>query len=168
MGKHHEIEKKYIIAMPDAAMLASCEGCEIWEIEQIYLIAGPGETRRIRRVKENGVDRFYRTFKRRLSAMTAEEDEGLISREQYAAYKEEVNPQSNPILKTRYRVPYEGQVLEFDLYPFWQDRAVMEIELDSEDQAVFIPSWVRVLKDATGDYRYSNFSLSREIPMEEF
>ena len=163
---HHEIEMKYLIAMPDEGMLAAKPGCQVWEIEQIYLTAEPGTTRRIRRVTEGGETRYYKTFKRRVSAMTAEEDEGLISREAYEAYCGERNPELNVILKRRYRIPYEGQTLEFDVYPFWTDRAVLEIELESEEQKTIIPEWVRILKDVTVDFRYKNVALAREIPMD--
>ena len=164
---HHEIEMKYLIAMPDVKLLASMDGCEIWEIEQIYLLAEPGTTRRVRRVVEAGEERYYRTFKRPVSVLTAQEDESAISREEYEAYCAERNPELNVILKTRYRVPYEGQVLEFDVYPFWTDRAVMEIELDSEDQQTIIPEWVMVFKDVTADFRYKNAALAKQIPMDK-
>ena len=164
---HHEIEMKYLIAMPDEAMLAQMDGCKVWEIEQIYLTAEPGTTRRVRRVLEDGEERYYKTFKRRISVPTAQEDEGLISREEYEAYCTERNPQLNVILKKRYRIPFAGQTLEFDIYPFWTDRAVLEIELESEEQQTVIPEWVRVLKDVTADFRYKNVALANEIPMDE-
>lgn len=165
-GNHCEIERKYLIAMPDADFLRARPGCAVWEIEQIYLTAQPGTTRRVRRVTEAGETRFYKTFKRRRTALTAEEDEGRISAEAYEAYLLESDPALKPILKTRYRIPFEGQTLEFDLYPFWTDRAVLEIELEREDQPVRIPEWVRVLKEVTADYRYKNVSLARETPMD--
>jgi CYTH domain-containing protein len=164
---HNEIEMKYLIAMPDAAFLSAQPGCEIWQIEQIYLTAEPGTTRRIRMVSEGGETRYYKTFKRRISAMTAEEDEGLITAEEYEAFRAERNPELAAILKTRYRVPYAGQVLEFDVYPFWTDRAVMEIELESEAQTPVIPDWVNVLRDVTADFRYKNVALARAVPMDE-
>ena len=165
-GNHCEIERKYLIVMPDADFLRARPGCAVWEIEQIYLTAQPGTTRRVRRVTEAGETRFYKTFKRRRTALTAEEDEGQISAEAYEAYLLESDPALKPILKTRYRIPFEGQTLEFDLYPFWTDRAVLEIELEREDQPVRIPEWVRVLKEVTADYRYKNVSLARETPMD--
>lgn len=165
-GNHCEIERKYLIVMPDADFLRARPGCAVWEIEQIYLTAQPGTTRRVRRVTEAGETRFYKTFKRRITALTAEEDEGQISAEAYEAYLLESDPALKPILKTRYRIPFEGQTLEFDLYPFWTDRAVLEIELEREDQPVRIPEWVRVLKEVTADYRYKNVSLARETPMD--
>lgn len=165
-AKNYEIERKYLIAMPDAAFLAAQPGCAVWTIEQVYLTAQPGETRRVRSVVENGEVRCYKTFKVRINAMVAEEDEGLISRQEYEAFLREADPEKKPILKTRYRVPYEGQLLEFDLYPFWQDRAVMEIELESEDQPAMIPQWVKVIREVTEDFRYKNVSLAKEVPMD--
>lgn len=164
---HCEIEIKYLIAMPDEDFLRAQPGCEVWEIEQIYLTAEPGTTRRVRRVVENGEERYYRTFKRPVSVMASDEDEGQISRAAYQGYLEESDPEKKPILKTRYRVPYAGQTLEFDVYPFWTDRAVMEIELESEEQQPVVPEWVSVLKDVTSDYRYKNSQLAKVIPMDE-
>lgn len=164
---NYEIERKYLIAMPDAKFLAIQPGCSVWEIEQVYLTAEPGCTRRVRRVVEDGKTTCYKTFKRRVSALSAEEDEGRISEEQYAQYLTERDETKQPILKTRCRVPYENQLLEFDLYPFWTDRAVLEIELESESQPVFIPEWVKILKEVTDDFRYKNVALASEIPMDE-
>lgn len=164
---NYEIERKYLIAMPDAEFLASQPGCSVWQIEQVYLTAESGCTRRVRRVVEGGETACYKTFKRRVTALSAEEDEGRISEEQYARYLTERDETKQPILKTRYRVPYENQLLEFDLYPFWTDRAVMEIELESEAQRVFIPEWVKILKEVTDDFRYKNVALASEIPMDE-
>lgn len=163
---HHEIEMKYLIAMPDETELADMEGCSIWEIEQIYLTAEPGTTRRVRRVLEGDEARYYKTFKRRISALTAQEEEGLISREEYETYCTERNLQLNVIVKKRYRIPYADQVLEFDIYPFWKDRAVLEIELESEQQQTVIPEWVSVIRDVTADFRYKNVALANEIPMD--
>lgn len=163
---HCEIEIKYLIAMPDREFLRAQPGCAVLEIEQVYLTADPGMTRRVRRVLENGQERFYRTFKRPVSDMTSDEDEGLISREVYESYLTEADLEKKPILKTRYRIPYAGQVLEIDVYPFWSDRAVLEIELERESQRPVVPGWIHVLKDVTADYRYKNSQLARQIPTD--
>lgn len=166
-GKHCEIERKYLIRMPDEGMLSSIDGCEIWQIEQIYLRPGPGCTRRIRRVVENGEARWYRTFKRRISALTSEEDEGRISAEEYQAYRKEADPERRAIVKLRYRIPYAGHILEIDVYPFWTDRAVLEIELEREDEQVRIPAWLEVIREVTDDARYKNVRLAKAVPMDE-
>lgn len=166
-GAHREIERKYLIRYPDAARLARLPGCEVWEITQVYLSDGEGGlTRRIRRVLTNGEERFYRTFKRRVSELSAEEDEEEISREVYECLHEERDRERQPILKTRYRVPHAGHVLEFDVYPFWKDRAIMEIELDSEDEAADIPDYVEIIRDVSGEKAYKNRQLAKRVPME--
>lgn len=167
-GKHCEIERKYLISYPDIELLRARPGCEVWDITQVYLKDGEGgQTRRIRRVLTDGEEKFYRTFKRHMTALSAEEDEGEITAEEYTRYGLERDLSRTPILKTRYRVPYEGHVLEFDVYPFWKDRAIMEIELEAEDEAAEIPEWVRVLRDVTGEKAYKNKQLAKRVPMEE-
>ena len=166
-GNHFEIERKYLIGYPDVEQLKAQPGCEVWDITQIYLVDGEdGQTRRIRRVLTGGRETFYRTFKRRLSALSALEDEGEITGEAYAAYSAERDVSRNPILKTRYRVPYRGHVLEFDLYPFWKDRAIMEIELEREDEVPEIPDWVKIIRDVSAEKAYKNRHLARRVPME--
>ena len=164
---HCEIERKYLIRMPDTVALHEMDGCEVWDIEQIYLRSDPGCTRRIRRVVEDGETRWYRTFKRRVTDVTCEEDEGEISEAEYGALRMEADERLRPIVKTRYRVPYAGQMLELDVYPFWSDRAVLEIELESEAQAVVIPEWMHLIREVTEDKRYKNVRLAREVPMDE-
>ena len=167
-GKHFEIERKYLIRYPDIALLQAQKGVEQWEITQIYLtVSGPGETRRIRQVVSGGEIKYYKTFKRRLSDLSCEEDEGEIDQLEYIRLSKEVQPGCKPLGKTRYRIPYEGHVLEFDLYPFWTDRAILEIELEREDEVPQIPEWVAILRDVTGDRAYKNRLLAMRVPMEE-
>lgn len=166
-GKHLEIERKYLIHYPDTEKLSQLPGCEIWEITQVYLTDGKdGTTRRIRRVFTNGAVRYYRTFKRRVSALTCVEDEGEITAAEYQALFEQRDARRQPIVKTRYRVPYAGHTLEFDVFPFWQDRALMEIELSREDEAANIPETVQIIRDVTGEKAYKNRQLARRVPME--
>jgi len=160
-GKHHETELKFLIAYPDAALLEAQPGCVKWDIEQIYLTSPePGYVRRIRRVITGGAAHYFRTFKRRVSVLTAEEDEGEITAEVYESYRLEADPERNPILKVRYRIPYEGHILEFDIYPFWQDQAIMEIELEDESIVPAIPDYVSIIRDVTADPAYKNHALS--------
>ena len=166
-GAHCEIERKYLIRYPDTGLLKSLPGCEVWEITQVYLKDGEdGQTRRIRRVLTGGREKYYRTFKRRLTALSAQEDEGEISREEYERYARERDTRRRPIQKTRYRVPCAGHVLEFDVYPFWTDRAILEIELRSEDEAATIPDYVDVIRDVSGEKAYKNKQLAKQVPME--
>lgn len=49
-----EIERKYLISMPDIDRLLSVPFCRVLQIEQIYLLSDAGESSRIRRIEENG------------------------------------------------------------------------------------------------------------------
>ena len=73
----------------------------------------------------------------------------------------------NILHKIRYCLPYERQTFEIDVFPFWQDRAFMEIELDDEEQGISFPQEIRVLREVTEDPRYTNSALSLTIPCDE-
>ena len=48
------------------------------------------------------------------------------------------------IRKTRYCLTYSGQYFEIDVYPFWKDRAIAEIELSDENAEVAFLSRLRL------------------------
>ena len=64
-------------------------------------------------------------------------------------------------------LPYRGKLLEVDLYPFWQDRAILEVELASEDETFALPDYLTVITEVTGDRRYKNVQLARSVPYDE-
>lgn len=159
-----EIERKYLIALPEETLLA---GAEHWDIVQTYLRSVPGVTARVRKLRVGEETRYFHTEKRRLSALAAEELEEEISVEEYDVYLLQADPDLRPIQKRRWRIPYAGHVLEVDIYPFWQKTAVLEVELASEEETAELPAWVEVLKDVTGDVRFKNVSLASEVPEED-
>lgn len=163
-----EIERKYLIRIPDETRLAAMPGCEVWEILQTYLKGcGNGYSNRVRRIRVNGQEKYIQTEKLRVSAMSAKESEKELSREAYLSLMEEADPDLNAIDKRRYRIPYAGQLLEIDIYSFWNDRATLEIELADEAQQPVLPDWLEIVRELTGEPAYKNLYLAREIPMEE-
>lgn len=155
-----EIERKFLIRYPDTASLTG----EVWEIEQTYLVAGRGETRRIRRVISQGRERFFYTEKRHVTNLTRIENEREISREEYAALSAERDTELNVIRKTRIRIPCGNRVWEVDLFPFWDDRALLEIELASEDEDFILPPFAELIREVTGEKEYTNRAIARKIP----
>lgn len=163
-----EIERKYLIRMPDEAQLAHMPDCEIWNIVQTYLLdGGDGATRRVRRIKSAGKTHYVYTEKRRLSKLSQTETEREILRSEYDELLHQADPALNVIDKRRYRVPFEGQLLEIDIYSFWQDRATLEIELESEEQQVKLPVWLSIVRELTGERAYKNRFLAEKLPVEE-
>ena len=45
--------------------------------------------------------------------------------------------------------------------PFWSDKAVLEIELSSEDTPISVPEQIHIIKEVTADDNYKNASLAR-------
>ena len=170
-GKHCEIERKYLIQYPDVELLQAQKGVEQWEVMQIYLtVSGPGETRRIRQVVCRGEIKYYKTFKRHVTNLTHVEDESEIDQMEFIALTHEAQPGCKPLVKTRYRIPYRGYTLEFDIYPFWNDRAILEIEMESEDARPSIPDYVDIIRDVSNDPAYKNRALAERVinePLQE-
>lgn len=159
-----ETECKFLIRMPDTAALAAMDGARVLAITQTYLTAPAGVTERVRRTEERGETRFSHTVKRRLSDLSAYEEEEMLDAARYAALLGRADPALRPIVKTRYAIPAGALVYEIDVYPFWRDRAVLEIELPREDAPFALPEFVSVIADVSADARYKNVSLAREIP----
>ncbi len=161
-----EIERKYLIRMPDEGLLDRLAGRRDW-IEQTYLTAEKGVSERVRsRRSPGGAPEYTHTLKKRISALTREEREETIGGEEYAELLLRANPDLAVIQKTRWCIPFREHTLEVDRFPFWSDRAVLEVELHSEEDAVTLPDWVQLIREVTEDRRYTNRSLAGEVPFE--
>ncbi len=160
----YEIERKYLIEYPDKAMLERAEGVRVKRMEQTYLRGAEGETRRVRKMTEQGVTRYIETRKYRVSDLRATEEEKELTATEYEALLQLADPALRPICKTRYAIPYAGHTVEVDLYDFWQDRATAEVELASEEEAVELPPFLHVIREVSEDKRYKNVNLARELP----
>jgi CYTH domain-containing protein len=164
--KGFEIERKYLIAMPELSFLR--DHASPSQIEQTYLLPPePWITARVRRRGREGAWTYTHTQKIRLSDLSRVEDESEIGEAEYRALLEQADPARRVIRKTRWVLPWRGQSFEIDVYPFWTDRAIMEIEMEDEGQAVELPPQIRILREVTADLRYTNASLALHIPMEE-
>ena len=161
----YEIERKFLIRYPDEEMLAR-KG-ESSRITQTYLLGEHDTSERVRLRERDGVCVYTHTVKRRITDMRRVEIEREISREEYLRLLQRADPERRTIEKTRWCLPYAGQLLEIDLFPFWNDRAYLEIELKEEGQALAIPPELEVIREVTDDIRYTNSSLAREIPRDE-
>ena len=163
--EHLEIERKYLIRMPDTSLLASLPSSKI---EQIYILTAEGGRDRIRCRMTDGKKVFTHTEKKRLSDLTRIEIENEISAEEYNALSLMKDPDRSVIRKTRFLYEYRKQIFEIDVFPFWQDRALMELELSSEEQQILLPPDITVVRDVTSDKDYTNAAIARSVPYETF
>ena len=158
-----EIERKFLIEYPSTELLSSLCGVRVLKISQTYL----KDDSRIRRVEEKGKVYYIKTVKKRISEITREEKEWEIGKEEYYSSLENKKVGTNTIEKIRYAVDIDGIIYEIDIFDFWNDRSFLEIELESENQDIRIPSFIKVIKEVTFDSRYKNYSLANKIITEE-
>ena len=162
-----EIERKYIIKMPDLELLKSQPDYSRSEILQIYLPSEKGETHRIRQRIYDEIIVCTETKKIRIDNMSANEIEREISPLEFAALACNIKNGTIPIEKVRHTFIYENQLFEIDIFPQWTSTAIMETELDSREKKVEIPPFLEIIREVTGDKSYSNAAMSRSFPNED-
>ena len=74
--------------------------------------------------------------------------------------KMDADTSKRQIRKTRYCLTYEVQYFEIDVYPFWDDQVIAEIELSDENAAICFQDKLQVIREVTDDEAYKNASLA--------
>lgn len=166
-----ETERKFLIELPDADLLASLPGVRIRHMVQTYLTYEGKTERRIRRVTENGAVSYIYTEKRPVAEtkISRYEDEREVTGDEYSAL---MRGCISELTKTRYAFPYRGHVIEIDVYPYeiggdaLDGKAVLEVELASAEEAFDLPEFITVLKELTGTREFSNKVLAKPKKIE--
>lgn len=163
-----EIERKFLIRIPDMGMLAECPGHRIRHITQNYLHMTDAITeRRVRRCVEDETVTLYVTEKREISGRgecSRQETEREISEDEYRRLLDYRDMSVMTLTKTRHVIPYEGHVIEIDTYPFDKRFAILEVELEDEDEPVTLPPWAEVVREVTDNRAFRNRSLAQSQP----
>ena len=162
-----EIERKYIIKMPNLEVLTLQKDYSRSEILQIYLPSEVGESRRVRRRIYNEKTVYIETRKIRIDNMSSTEIERELSLSEFSAIAAEIKEGTIPIEKVRHTFIYENQLFEIDVFPRWTGTAIMETELDSRERQVEFPAFLEIVREVTGDKAYSNAAMSRSFPNED-
>ena len=157
----YEIERKFLIAYPDLSALEKLPNCRRIEIIQTYLTAPDGEESRVRQRGVDGDYIYFQTTKKNLTGLKRVEVERRLSKDEYLRLLMDADPACRPIRKTRYCLTFDNQYFEIDIYPFWKDKAILEIELANESVEIRFPEQIEVIKEVTDDASYKNASLAR-------
>lgn len=155
-----EIERKFLIEYPDIKLLNSLPNCERIEIIQTYLNATGNNEVRVRQRGQNGHYVYFKTTKRRVSDLKRVEIEKRLSKDEYLTLLMNADTSKRQIRKDRYCLTYANQYFEIDVYPFWNDKAIVEIELSDENADIVFPEFIRVIKEVTDDDSYKNANLA--------
>ena len=156
----YEIERKFLIGFPDLEVLSRLPNCKKVEIIQTYLKSDSNEEVRIRQRGEQGHYIYYETRKKRISGLKRIEIERRLTKEEYLERMMDADPAKRPIRKDRYCLTEGNQYFEIDIYPFWQDQAIMEIELTDPDEEIRFPEMIQVIREVTDDENYKNSALA--------
>ena len=152
----YEIERKFLIEYPSVEWLESLPNCQRVEIVQTYLRSEPDHEVRIRQRGSEGNYIYYLTEKSITPTHKRMELQRRLSEREYLTLLMQADPGLRQISKTRYCLTHAGQYFEIDLFPCWDDQAMVEIELTSEDQEVHFPEELKVIREVTGDPNYRN------------
>lgn len=156
-----EIERKFLIEYPDLKWLEANPACRRVEIIQTYLKSDNGDEIRVRQRGSDGNYVYFQTIKRRVSDVKRVEIERRLSQSEYLKLLMEADTTKRQIRKNRYCLTYENQYFEIDVYPFWNDKAIVEIELCDEETQIVFPEQIKVIKEVTDDDSYKNASLAK-------
>ena len=162
-----EVERKFLIKKPTVELLENIEFISKNNIIQTYLLCKEnGTERRVRQrgSKEEGYN-FYYTEKTDISNGERFENEYKISSREYTNYLMEADTRLHQISKERYCFVYHNQYFELDIYPFSDDYAILEIELNNINEEVVFPPFIEFVKEVTDDKKYRNSSLAKNLTL---
>ena len=151
-----EIERKFLVSYPDVTWLESLPNCEKVHIAQTYLRSDPDDEIRIRQRGSGNQSLYYFTEKRIVDGRNQLRTQRRLTPGEYQMLLMQADPNRRKITKTRYCLTFQEQYFEVDLYPCWDDQAIVEIELSSEEQGVVFPPELHVIREITGDPTYRN------------
>lgn len=155
-----EVERKFLIRMPDLRILENDPNCECVDIIQTYLRSGADEEIRVRQRGSAGNYIYFKTIKRPVTPTKRVEIEERLTEREYLTLLMEADTEKRQIRKKRWCLTWEGHYYEIDIYPFWKDQAIVEIELSSEKEAFGFPPFLEVIREVTDDPDYRNAALA--------
>lgn len=158
-----EIERKFLIEYPDLNYLNSIKTCRKTAITQAYLTTPEEGNFRIRKRGEGDKAVYIKTVKIKISDIRRVEIENYISEKEYYNYLSRKECVTGVISKDRYCIVWNSTYYELDVYPFWNDRATLEIELLNEEQAYKLPEFVKLIREVTFEKEYRNLALAQKF-----
>ncbi len=155
-----EIERKFLLRNPPEFNCPELEKAERADIQQFYTKIN-GEKVRFRKRTRRGCSIYFKTKKRVLSGITREEKEVKIGLEEYEDGLRFQIPGTKMIVKNRYYFIYNYQYFELDEFmePI-NNLYVLEIELENENDPVYLPPFLDINREVTHDPSFRNSAIA--------
>lgn len=163
--KYFEIERKFLIEYPDLDVLNKMKTCRRIPITQAYLTTPDEGYFRIRKRGEDKNAVYIKTVKIKISDLKRIEIENYISEKEYKEHMNKKEYITGLISKDRYCIVWNNSYYELDVYPFWNDKATIEIELLSENQPYKLPDFIKLIREVTFEKEFRNFALAQKYGM---
>lgn len=160
--KPYEIERKFLIDYPNLSKLSSIRTFRKIPITQAYLTTPKDGNFRVRKRGEGNSVQYIKTVKIKISDVKRIEKENYITKEEYEKYLKSEYV-TGVISKDRYCIAYNSTYYELDVYPFWKDKATIEIELIKENQEYELPNFVKLIREVTNEPEYRNYQLAKKF-----
>lgn len=157
-----EIERKFLVEYPNLDMLEKMDLCRVVKIEQYYIQNETEGNFRIRKRTSGKSILYIKTVKIKINDLKRTEIETMLTREEYEKYISDKKHIVGKVSKYRYCIVSDFQYFELDIYPFWCDKATLEIELLSENSPFKLPDFINVVRDVTHESNYRNFYLAQK------
>ncbi|MBI5153059.1 MAG: AAA family ATPase [Parcubacteria group bacterium] len=159
-----EIERKFLVILGTDPNIFPVHTA-LTPIKQVYLFSGDKQiTQRVRERKygAEGEDGkvFVFTEKKKVTARTCIETERIITLQEYRNLLKERDPRRDVVRKCRYAFVWEGQYFQLDVITHPKSMVLLEIPLIDEDTKIVLPPFVSIVKEVTGDKRYSNSNIA--------
>ena len=161
-----EIERKYVIALPDISEMSKFEDYSVSKITQDYLTSSPHVTHRVRKREYKDFAVYTETKKIRVDKMSSLEDEINITEEEYRELLKLKSPAHKTVNKIRHTFKYLNHLIEIDVYPEWKRSCILETELESREEEAAMPPFIKIIREVTGEKAYSNAGMARSFPEE--
>ena len=160
--KPMETARKFLIARPDLRWLESLPNCQRVDILQAYLRSEiPGETIRIRQRGRDGNYVYFRTRRRVTGNRQRIETEERLTRHEFQDLLMQADPDYRMIRKQRFLLSENGLYYKIDIYPEWNDTALMEVDLYSAEDEVPFPEGLQVIREVSGEEEFTNPYIAR-------
>ncbi len=162
-----ETERRYLIRMPDLKALECLPNCRKVEIIQTYLIRQDGEPLvRVRQRGSHGSYIYVKTTAQRTADGHLLETEQRLTKDEYLNLLMDADTSLRQIRKNRYCLTENNLYFEIDVYPFWKQQALLEIQVNDSQQPIAFPPFLSILRDVTQDSAYKSYGIAQHIPPE--
>lgn len=157
-----EVERRFLVRNIDWPALRHAYDVRSTRIEQVYLSALDGWAERVRHEQPDaGEGVRTHTRKRVMAPGTREEQERIVEGPEFDALLDRRDGEFAPIVKVRHRFAHRGRVWELDEIQSPRALTILEVELDSLDEEIELPTGMTIEREVTHSPEYSNQAIAR-------